>query len=194
MNNMNKRYRIFIAINLPENIKKKLNDYQNNFREMPIKWTNTNNLHITLAFLGYIGNQEFLELSKIIKQTVVGQAPFYISLDKIFYGPLKTMPPKMVWARFDASENFNSLRNNLNNLLLDSEIIDFSLDSKKFSPHITLGRVKKMEWRQIEPEDRQDIEQNLNLKFPVNSIEIMESKLKRNGPEYNILESVKLKG
>ena len=88
----------------------------------------------------------------------------------------------------------NSLRNNLNNLLLDSEIIDFSLDSKKFSPHITLGRVKKMEWRQIEPEDRQDIEQNLNLKFPVNSIEIMESKLKRNGPEYNILESVKLKG
>jgi len=191
---MNKKYRIFIAINLPENIKKKLNDYQNNFREMPIKWTSINNLHITLAFLGYIGDQELLEISKIIKQVSINQAPFYVPLDKISYGPLETMPPKMVWARFDDSGDFNSFRNNLNNLLLNSEIIRFSLDVKKFSPHITLGRVKKMEWRQIEPEDRQDIGQDLNLKFPVNSIEIMESQLRRNGPEYSILESVKLKG
>ncbi|MEA3344561.1 MAG: hypothetical protein U9Q16_02695, partial [Patescibacteria group bacterium] len=122
------------------------------------------------------------------------QAPFYISLNRISYGPLKTIPPKMVWAKFDDSKDFNSLRNNLNNLLLDSKIISFSLDGKKFSPHITLGRVKKMEWRQIEPEDRQDIEQDLDLKFPISSIEIMESKLKRSGPEYTILESAKLKG
>jgi RNA 2',3'-cyclic 3'-phosphodiesterase len=190
---MNQKHRIFVAINLPKNIKKKLSDFQDDFRAMPIKWTNVNNLHITLAFLGYLEDKDLLEISKIVKQVVANQTLFHITLNKTCYGPLKTMPPKMVWAQFENSENFNSLRINLSNLFSNSEIIRFSLDRKKFSPHITLGRVKKMEWRQIEPEDRPEIGQDLNLKFAVDSIEIMESKLKRSGPEYFILESVKFK-
>jgi len=56
-------------------------------------------------------------------------------------------------------------------------------------PHINLGRIKTWQFRQIEPEERPEINENINLSFEVNSIEIMESRLKRTGPDYTILES-----
>ncbi|PIX88575.1 MAG: hypothetical protein COZ30_00470, partial [Candidatus Nealsonbacteria bacterium CG_4_10_14_3_um_filter_36_16] len=55
--------------------------------------------------------------------------------------------------------------------------------------HITLGRIKQWEFRQIEPEERPEVNEEINLTFEVNSIEVMESELKRGGSEYTILES-----
>ena len=46
--------RIFIAVNLPENVKKKLAEYEENWLDLPIRWTKKENLHITLVFLGYL--------------------------------------------------------------------------------------------------------------------------------------------
>ena len=62
-----------------------------------------------------------------------------------------------------------------------------------FSPHITLGRIKTWQLRQIDPEERPEINEDIDLTFEVKSIEIMESRLKRGGVEYTILESVPLK-
>jgi len=62
-------------------------------------------------------------------------------------------------------------------------------DKREFSPHITLARINAWLWRQIEPEERPEIEKDIFLNFPIKSIEIMESKLKKGGPVYTILES-----
>ena len=61
-----------------------------------------------------------------------------------------------------------------------------------YAPHMTLGRLKQWEFRKIEPEERPEINEEINLSFEVNSIEVMESELKRGGPEYTILESAPL--
>jgi len=61
------------------------------------------------------------------------------------------------------------------------------------SPHITLGRIKTWQFRQIEPEERSEINEDIDLDFEVNSIEIMESQLKKTGPDFTILESCPLK-
>ena len=61
------------------------------------------------------------------------------------------------------------------------------------NPHITLGRIKLWEFRQIEPEERPDVSREIDLVFEVNSIEVMESQLKRIGPDYTILKSCPLK-
>jgi len=45
-----KRRRVFIAINLPGNIRKKLAEYQKKWPELPIRWTKQDNIHITLVF------------------------------------------------------------------------------------------------------------------------------------------------
>ena len=74
------RRRIFIAINLPEEIKEKLASQQEKIEDLftpyrseasgsgPIRWTKKDNLHITLIFLGYISNEELLEICKITRE------------------------------------------------------------------------------------------------------------------------------
>jgi 2'-5' RNA ligase len=49
-----------------------------------------------------------------------------------------------------------------------------------------------MEFRRIEPEQRPEINEKINISFEVNLIEVMESQLKRTGPNYTILESCPL--
>lgn len=182
---MSQKYRVFVAINLPEDIKKKLTDYQEKWPEIPIKWTKKENIHITLIFLGYLNSEELLEICKITKEAASRHSSFSVKLNKICYGPPKKMPPRMIWAEGEKSEKFAALRDDLSKLLNIRE-------AREFSPHITLGRVRQMEWRRIEPEERPEVERDIDLTFEVNSIEIMESELKRGGPEYTILESAVL--
>ena len=186
------RRRIFIAINLPEEVKKKLEEYQAKWPDLPVRWTKKDNLHITLIFLGYVSDEELLEICKITREAALRNEPFLINLTKILYGPPKKMPPRMVWVEGEKSKEFAVIRDNLEKSLTASEQVNFSPEERAFSPHITLGRIKAWEFRQIEPEERPTVKEEISLSFEVNSIEVMESQLKRGGPEYTILESVPL--
>lgn len=185
------RHRIFIAINLPEDIKKKLSDYQSKWPELPVRWTKLENIHITLIFLGYLTNEEIPELCKIAKEVVSKYPQFTVNLNKICYGPPKKMPPRMIWVQGEKLKILSGLKEDLEKSL--TENIRFSPENREFSPHLTLGRIKTWQWRQIEPEDRPEVEEDISLSFNVNSIEVMESVLKRTGPEYTVLESAELK-
>jgi len=188
------RHRIFIAINLPEDIKKRLSDYQKNWPELPCRWTKKENLHITMIFLGYLNDEELLEVIKLVKEVVSQNQSFSINLNKILYGP-PNKPPRMVWVEGKKSQELANLQKDLENALASSEAStkENSGEIRPYSPHITLGRIKTWEFRQIELEERPEISEEISLIFPVESIEIMESQLKRTGPEYTILESCPLK-
>ena len=80
------RHRTFIAINLPEEIKEKLAEYQLKWPELPCRWTKKENLHITLIFLGYLSDEELLNLSKITKEVAKRHPVFSLNLNKIYYG------------------------------------------------------------------------------------------------------------
>lgn len=58
--------------------------------------------------------------------------------------------------------------------------------------HITLARFNEWEFRRMDPEERPEINEEINIEIPVNSIEIMESKLKRGGAEYTTISNIKL--
>ena len=185
------RRRVFIAIKLPEGVKKKLGSFQLKWPELPCRWTKKDNLHITLEFLGYLIDEEVVELCQRTRQIASEKPPFTVKLTKICYGPTDKKPirslsaqrsshrsprpssgvaPRMLWAIGDKIKEFNII------------------------PHITLGRLKMLQFRQMEPEERPEISENIDLSFEVNSIEVMESRLKRNGPDYTILELCPLKG
>jgi len=206
------RHRIFIAINLPENIKKELVNFQAKWPELPVRWVKPENLHITLAFLGYLSDEELLEIIKITKEVAQRNNSFSISLNKICYGPPKKMPysetksltgrlaesknrpPRMVWAEGEKSNELGKLQKDLENSLFSTSIKSLEEpETRPYTPHITLGRIRQWEFRQIEPEERPQIEEDISLSFEVNSIEVMESELKRGGSEYTILESCPLK-
>jgi len=186
------KHRIFIAINLPENVKKKLAECEDKWPELPVRWTKKENLHITLMFLGYLSEEELMEVINVTKDVGSRHASFTISLRKIIYGPPKKMPPRMVWIEGEKSEELGKLQNDLDNSLLTSTIKGSESENRPYAPHITLGRIKTWEFRKMETEERPEINEEINLNFEVDSIEVMESQLKRGGPEYTVLESWRL--
>lgn len=187
-----RKHRIFIAINLPEYIKKKLLSYQGKWLELPIRWAKAENLHITLAFLGLCSDEELLGVCKIVEGVASRNQPLKITLSRFAYGPPNKKLPGMVWAIGEKSQEFTCLRNDLEKSLTFSNQVNFTPERRVFSPHITMGRIRVWEFRRIDPEERPEVAEDISLSFDVGSIEIMESQLKREGAEYIIIKSYPL--
>jgi 2'-5' RNA ligase len=178
------KHRIFIAVNLSEDVRQLLLDEQKEIpRDLPVKLAKQDNFHITLCFLGYIEEGQISKICEIVKDIAEKHIAFSINLDKISYGPLGIMPPRMIWALGAPNKELSEINKELEQKLLGKKNV------RDFVPHITLGRIREWQWRQIEPEERPMIEKDISLELEVKSIDIMESRLKRSGAEYTILQS-----
>ena len=192
-------HRIFIAINLPENIKEKLADLEkeiaNSFPQEVsrgmIRWVKKENLHLTLLFIGSVREEEIPQICQIIKIIAQTQKSFSMRFEKVGYGPPGKMPPRLIWLDLEKKPELLTLAEKLKKEMAKAGILR-KIENRAFSPHITLGRIRTWQWRRIEPEERPVIEKEISLDFEVKSIEVMESILKRTGSEYIILESAKL--
>lgn len=188
---MEKRHRIFIAINLPEEIKKQLFLYSEKWLELPAKWTAEDNLHITLEFLGDLTDVEIGEVCLVVKEVAKRHKTFSINLSKVLYGPPKKNPPRFVWVNGENVDELADLKNDLQECLLEK--VAFRPEEKRgFTPHITLARISEWEFRKFDLEERPEINEDIDLVFSVESIEVMESELHRGGTVYAILESHEL--
>jgi 2'-5' RNA ligase len=186
---MTKR-RLFIAINLPGDIRDKFIDYQRKWADLPVRWTPKSNLHITLVFIGYVGDDEMYEIINIAKETAKRHHSFDINLERIILGP-PHKPPRMVWVEGEKNEEIAALKNDLEESLLESNNSGYRRqEARAYRPHITLGRIQHDEWRRLDFPPK--IDEKFNFNFPVESIEVMQSDLKRDGAEYTILESIEL--
>jgi 2'-5' RNA ligase len=185
-----KRHRIFVAINLPADIRKELFTYSEKWPELTAKWVSKENLHITLEFLGAVTDEELGDICIATKETAERHGSFSLNINKILYGPPKKMPPKIVWAEGAKSEELSALRDDLEEFL--SEKVSFVPENRTFAPHITLARINAWGFKSIEPEERPEINEGADLFFTVESIEVMESTMKKSGVEYEVIESYKL--
>ncbi len=188
---MKRKYRVFIAINLPEDVKKELVGYQKKWSDLPARWVSRDNLHITLVFLGYLTDVELGEVCMIVKEVAQKYNSFDINLNKVIYGPVGKNPPRMIWVEVERLKELSFLKKDLEGELLNP--IGFRPEARTFNLHITLARIKLLEFRSINPEERPEVNEDLNLNFSVESIEVMESQLKRPGTVYTIMESFSLK-
>ena len=177
-------HRIFIAINLPESIKKELVLWQGKWAHLPVRWTKPENLHITLVFLGNMADKELEGLKIKVGEIAKKHTPFSLNFTRIVYGPSKEQP-RMIWVIAEESNELLSIQKDI-----FGNLVSKSLETK--FPHITLGRIREWEFKRIDPEEKPAINEEISLEFPVSSIEIMESKLKKSGPEYTIVKSVEL--
>jgi len=183
---MTKR-RLFIAINLPENIKKKLIDYQRKWSDLDpkfIHWVRENNLHITLVFIGYVDDDEMYEICNIVKEKARKHEPFFINLERIIVGPPNTTP-RMFWVEGEKSQELANLQNDLENALSGGNLA--KKEARPYRPHITLARFK-YEIAKSLPR----VDESFKVQFAVETIEVMQSNLKRSGAEYSVLESIEL--
>jgi 2'-5' RNA ligase len=184
------RKRVFIAINPSSEVRQRLWSLSQQWPELPCRWIKKENLHLTLAFLGYLNEQQLQEVIEITEEVSKKIKPFDVHLNKVCYGPPKTMPPRLVWIEGKRLDRLSKIKQELDSLL--SQKIGFVPEKRELLPHITLGRIKRFEWRRIEPEERPEINLKLDIDFPVRSLDVMESILKRQGAEYQVISSHKL--
>jgi 2'-5' RNA ligase len=206
---MNNLHRIFIAVNLPEKLKKELSVLQDRWPELPARWTKTENLHTTIIFLGNTNDQEVFDICEIITQVAKRHEPFDLSLEKISYGPIKNLQvagpfvedevrhnfklPRMIWMTGEKSPELGRLQKDLESALYEFCGGEYRKgEDYGFAPHITLARLQQAGLAQMEAEEIPVIDEIMKRTFLVESIEVMESELKRGGPVYTILESLKL--
>lgn len=184
--------RIFVAINLPENVKDKLQEYQRKWADLPVRWTKSNSLHLTLVFIGYISDEEMGEICRITREVAQRHKPFNIEFEKIILGP-PDKPPRMIWVEGKPLEELARLKNELENALTRSQNSGFNrAETRPFRPHITLARIRQFEWQALA--EKPQIEEKISIIVPVESVEVMESRLLRDGAEYIALESAALLG
>lgn len=197
--------RIFIAINLPEEIKDELEIAQNEMAGdfvLPdaanaaegrpvVRWVPKQNLHITLVFVGDVDESRILELNKVVGEAVKDFQPFLLKLNRICYGPTNQKPPRLIWLELAKNKELLEIAACLKQALIRANILK-QADKRPFSGHITLGRIRHWEFKRIEPEERPEIDRGVSLEFEVKSVDIMESKLKRIGAEYLVLQSIGL--
>jgi 2'-5' RNA ligase len=188
------RRRIFIAINLPEDIKKKLQECQQEWSDLPVRFTKKNSLHLTLYFIGYVSDEEMLRVCQVTREVAQKYDSFAISFNRICLGP-PGRPPRLIWLEGEKNDALFNLKIDLENSLMGGEkdlrfFAEAEKQTSKFIPHITLARIRQMAWKQLQK--KPVVEKEILISVPVNSIEVMESDLKRDGVEYIILETAVL--
>jgi len=175
------RKRIFVTISLPEEIRRELLSYERRWKNLRIKWTNFHNLHLTLEFLGEVNRWELKKILQAVEETASEIKAFEIKLDKITLGP-DSVQAKMFWATVCVDENIKELKNSINKNLKNC---DFKLEEEQeFKPHITLARARG---NQLKGKQTNIILPN--MKFKIESIEVMQSQLHPGGAKYKVVES-----
>ncbi len=177
--------RAFLAINPPPEVKEtlflKTLPLKEDFRKGAVKWVEKENIHLTLLFLGLI--KETKKIEENLSQ--INFNPFEINLSRISYFPEDRRKARMIWARGEEIEELTSLFKKVKEKTGRSQ--------EDFTLHITLARLKTWEMKKTPLEEIPYIEEDLDIQFPVTSFELMESKLKKEGPEYKVIKSFSAK-
>jgi len=134
--------RTFLAIDLPSDMHKTIAQKQECLRrQLPhINWVKSENLHITLKFLGDTPEMKINDLKQVVQQAVKNISPFVITVRGFGVFPDKRAP-RTIWTGIDSDQ---SALENLASQVESSVIsLDFPKENKPFRPHLTLARIKK---------------------------------------------------
>ncbi len=182
--------RLFVGIDLPAEIKEQVP-----YADLPdLRWVAPENLHLTLCFLGEVGQHRLLDLRESLQEAAEdGPGAFDLALRGV-----GTFLPgsghghghggSVVWTGVIAGPELARLHARVKKALFE---IDLRPERKKFSPHVTLARSKFNEPRGLF-EFLRDNEDFATDPFPVPGFELFVSHLRPEGPVYSIEESFAL--
>jgi RNA 2',3'-cyclic 3'-phosphodiesterase len=134
--------RIFIAAELPENVKKQISLLNRELDEagIPAKPVREENLHITLKFIGAAPPGGMARIQTILKESSEEAEPF-----PVFFRGAGAFPsperPSVLWAGAAGDKGFlSAIFRQLDRKLAEA---GFPGEKRKFHPHVTFARLKK---------------------------------------------------
>ncbi|WP_136808557.1 RNA 2',3'-cyclic phosphodiesterase [Desulfosediminicola flagellatus] len=126
--------RLFIAIDIPDDIRMLICGMGSSIpgsRTVP-----TDQLHLTLKFLGDVETSLIEDINEAL--ATVSQLIFRICLKHVGHFPPRGNP-RVLWVGIDPVIETIKLRNDIERVLWE---IGIPRDTRKFSPHITLARLR----------------------------------------------------
>ena len=187
--------RCFIAIELPEELKRELSNLQSQLKaasRASVKWVDTKGIHLTLKFLGNVEVNRIPTIMETISQARQGIAPFHLEVagTGVFPGQKQ---PRVAWV---------GLRGDVQILLRLQERIEsalvplgFASEARSFTPHITLGRVRP----EGQAEEKQKLAQAVTstrfeaiTPLDVKAVGLIKSQLTPTGAIYTRLDEITL--
>jgi len=169
--------RCFIAIDLPDEVKKQLGEIQNKIPSDDVKMilVDSQILHLTVKFFGEVDESKVDEIKELLKKIKLSKFKAKISEIGIFSPSFI----RVVWAGLEPKQRFLEIKARID---ADLEKIGFTKDNN-FESHVTLARIKTLK-------DKKTFIQGIEkIKFPeidftVDNIKLKKSILTPNGPVY----------
>ena len=191
----NRQIRSFIAIELPSDIRSKLDELQKELKQnklQQIKWANPSGIHLTLKFLGNIDAGDIDKITGAIRESCRGYKKFTLELAELGVFP-NYKRPRVIWLGVGGQMDILlKLQRQIDDKL---ELIGFPREKRPFSPHITLGRVRDS-ITSNEQEQYGGVIQNKKYNerhiISVSSVNLMRSQLQPTGAIYSEISSIKL--
>jgi 2'-5' RNA ligase len=185
------RTRTFIAVELSKDIRARLISLQETLARVApdVKWVEPENLHVTLLFLGEVDDREVVQVCRVAQDGVAAVAPFTMSIESVscFGNPKR---PRTLWVGVgEGTDELVAIHDALEIPLQD---LGYRREERRFTPHITLGRVKG---ERANPELAAELTKRRDWgagSHPVHEILIMGSELRSDGPLYTVLGRAKL--
>ena len=186
--------RVFIAIDIDEQIRKALGRLQNKMRSKAdirkgdVKWVSPDVMHLTLKFLGEIKDVQSVDVCNITKEVASRHKNFELEIETVGYFGGKSA--RVLWVSTGQNcENLLQLQGDLEQELASA---GWPRETRKFAGHLTLCRVRNskagVKLARM-TEEYKDLK--LGTVF-VDSVCVYQSQLTPKGPIYTVLGNYKL--
>lgn len=153
-----------------------------------VRWVPAKNIHLTLKFLGDVKEDLIPEIEKRLALICINNRIFDINIRGTGAFP-NFKYPNILWIGIDESSDLKRLYEDIEESMFE---LGFDKEDRKFSPHLTIGRVK----------DRKGIEPAIKELYTfkdtffgiteVNEVILMRSVLKPTSAEYSKIAGFKL--
>lgn len=187
--------RVFIAIDIDEQIRKALGRLQDelqskvDIRKGDVKWVNPNSIHLTLKFLGEIQDKQVVDVCNITKEVAGRHENFELEVGTVgFFGGRSA---RVLWVGTGQDcDNLLQLQSDLEQQLA---AVGWPKETRKFSGHLTLCRIRNskagMKLAKL-TEEYKDFKLGT---IPAESVSVYQSQLTPQGPIYTTLGNYGLK-
>jgi 2'-5' RNA ligase len=188
---MARRMRTFIAVAVDKRTRDRVADLQETLAESgaDVKWVEEKNLHLTLLFLGEVDERSVPDVCRAVASVAAEREPFEMTVGSVGGFP-NAHRPKTLWVGVDeGKEELIALHDELELPLL--ELGCYRREARKYTPHLTLGRVKRDEDAEALAGPLAKHGEWEGGRTLVNEVLVMSSELRYEGPEYTVMSRAK---
>jgi RNA 2',3'-cyclic 3'-phosphodiesterase len=175
--------RLFIAVELPPDIRSYIKDLGHGI--LGARPVREEQIHLTLLFLGEVEETLFKDIRECLLE--VKKNPFQLQISGVGHFPPRGKP-RVIWAGVTPTDELQRLKKRIDKVLLTCSL---DLDKRKFSPHITLARLRDSPIEKIS----EFLASNSFLKTPkftVDSFHLFSVRLGKKGTSHILEESYEL--